>query len=138
MRGPANMPYIPMACPEEGEFIAWKKCYYLVTASVKDDEFTVFSTKECIVKLKIPAHALRSSGLGRKCRASEAIVLAIQDIHGKDLGADIDVFSGYDQACKYRIGETVKPRILPFDHNRWKECAAGIHFFINRNEAVRY
>lgn len=25
-----------------------------------------------------------------------------------------------------------------FDKNRWNECAAGIHFFINRQEAVNY
>lgn len=25
-----------------------------------------------------------------------------------------------------------------FDENRWNECAAGIHFFITREEAVRY
>lgn len=138
MRLPENMPYIPMVCPEEGEFIAWKKCYYLVRASLKDDGFTCFDTKGCIVKLKIPAHALRSSSFGRKCRASEAIVLAIQDIHGKDLGAGIEAFSCYDGQFKYHVGETVKPHRAPFDPDRWRECASGIHFFINRQEAVRY
>ena len=24
------------------------------------------------------------------------------------------------------------------DENRWKECARGIHFFINRQEAIDY
>ena len=128
---PKNMPYIPMVCPEEGEFIAWKKCYYSIDG-------TEDMIKGCIVKLKIPANALRSSALGRKCRASEAIVLAIQDIRGKDLGVGIEAFSEYDQDFKYRVGETVKPRLAPFDRDRWRECSAGIHFFINRQEAVRY
>lgn len=127
---PKNMPYIPMVCPEEGEFIAWKKCYYDI-----DD---VGSIRPCIVKLKIPAHARRSSSLGRKCRASEAIVLAIQDKNGKDLGNNIEAFSEYDQHFKYHVGETVKPRLAPFDSDRWRGCASGIHFFINRQEAIRY
>lgn len=132
---PENMPYIPMVCPEEGEFIAWKKCYYSVESTTTH---SVYNLKTCIVKLKIPAHALRSSALGRKCRASEAIVLAIQDMHGKDLGTDIEAVSEYDENFKYHVGETIKPRLLPFDRNRWRECSAGIHFFINRREAVRY
>lgn len=130
MSCPKNMPYIPMVCPEEGEFIGWKKCYYDI-----DD---VGSIRPCIVKLKIPAHARRSSSLGRKCRASEAIVLAIQDKNGKDLGNNIEAFSEYDQRFKYHVGETVKPRLAPFDSDRWRECASGIHFFLNRQEAVRY
>ena len=135
MSCPKNMPYIPMVCPEEGEFIAWKKCYCTVKSTMTH---SVYNLKTCIVKLKIPANAIRSSSFGRKCRASEAIVLAIQDIHGKDLGAGIEAFSEYDQNFKYRVGETVKPRLAPFDRDRWRECSAGIHFFINRQEAVRY
>ena len=131
---PKNMPYIPMVCPEEGEFIGWKKCYYAVESTIYGSD----NVKGCIVKLKIPANAIRSSSLGRKCRASEAIVLAIQDIRGKDLGVGIEAFSEYDQHFKYRVGETVKPRLAPFDRDRWRECASGIHFFMNRKEAVRY
>jgi hypothetical protein len=131
---PKNMPYIPMVCPEEGEFIGWKKCYYAVESTIYGSD----NIKGCIVKLKIPAHALRSSSLGRKCRASEAIVLAIQDLHGKDLGVGVEAFSEYDMRFKYHVGETVKPRRPSFDPDRWRECSAGIHFFINRREAVRY
>lgn len=28
--------------------------------------------------------------------------------------------------------------VADFDENRWNECAPGIHFFITRDEAVRY
>ena len=34
------------------------------------------------------------------------------------------------------VGETVS--VSDFDENRWNECSTGIHFFITRDEAVRY
>lgn len=125
-----NMPYIPMVCPEEGQFIGWKKCW--VNVSVGSN-----AHKEVIVKLLIPARARRSSGLSRKCRASEAIVLAIQDINGKDLGTNVVAVSKHDSRFAYIVGETVTPS-GPFYTDRWIECAPGIHFFMNRREAVMY
>lgn len=35
------------------------------------------------------------------------------------------------------VGETVTPT-EPFDDDRLKDCASGIHFFITRQEAVNY
>lgn len=55
-----NVPYTPMACPDEGEFTGWKKC--------KSDR---------IVKLKIPEDARRSSASRRKCRCDKAEVIEI-------------------------------------------------------------
>jgi uncharacterized protein YjbI with pentapeptide repeats len=125
-----HMPYIPMVCPEEGQFIGWKKCR--VSVGVGENAY-----KDVIVKLLIPARARRSSGFSRKCRASEAIVLAIQDINGRDLGTDIVAVSKHDSHFGYRVGETVTPA-APFFTDRWIECAPGIHFFMNRREAVLY
>ena len=81
-----------------------------------------------IATLKIPSHALRSNGTGRKCRASEAIVLECHT------GAR----SLHDPTFEYCVGATVKPSNGAFDTNRWNECATGIHFFLTRAEAEAY
>lgn len=115
--GAKNIPYIPMACPDSGAFTAWKK------AMGK------------IVKLLVPEDAKRSSATGRKCRCDKAVVLAIENIDGTDSGLS-SVASGYDPKFLYTINETVK--VPDFCEDRFLECAAGIHFFINRQEAVEY
>ena len=109
--------YFPICCPEYGAFIAWKKA------------------NNMIVKLQIPENAKRSSAFGRKCRASKAVCLAIQDIGGKDSGMT-EICSNYDNSFIYRVGKTVE--VANFDDDRTHECAPGIHFFITRQEAVDY
>ena len=69
LRNAKNVPYIPMICPEEGEFIGWKK------ASASNGEGV-------IVKLEIPASAKRSSATSRKCRCNKAKVLEIYNLYG--------------------------------------------------------
>jgi len=51
--------------------------------------------------------------------------------------ADLDeIASDYDDDFIYKVGEAVtEPK---FYEDRFKECAEGIHFFINRQEAVEY
>ncbi len=112
--------------PDEGDIIGWKKAYV-------DDTML---PKPVIVKLLIPADAQRSNGTGRKCRASTARVLDLQDKQGNSLPPDTTAYSGYDTDFTYKKGETV--HVENFDTNRWKECAPGIHFFITRIEAVEY
>ena len=112
-----NIPYIPMACPDSGAFTAWKK------AMGK------------IVKLLVPEDAKRSSATERKCRCDKAVVLAIENIDGTDSGLS-SVASGYDPKFLYTVNETVT--VPNFCEDRFLECAAGIHFFINRQEAVEY
>ena len=111
-----KLPYIPMACPETGSFIGWK------------------SARHYIVKLQIPEDALRSSFAGRKCRCNKALVLAIENMdgHPSDLKS---VCSDFDESFVYTVGEVVES---DFCMDRFVECAAGIHFFINRQEAVQY
>ena len=109
--------------PDEGDVIGWKKAF-------ADDDTPV------IVKLLIPADAKRSNSTGRKCRASTARVLDLQDKQGNSLPPDTTAYSSYDPDFTYKKGETV--HVEDFDTNRWDECAPGIHFFITRIEAVEY
>ena len=119
--GIKNMMYIPMACPEEGSFIGFKKA--------------VYADKYYIVKLKIPADALRSSATSRKCRCNKAKVLEIQNIDGSKANIDV-VHSIYDPSFQYKTGQIVEePK---YDDNRFNVCSKGIHFFINRQEAVDF
>lgn len=112
-----EVPYIPMVCPEEGDFIGWKKA---------DDK---------IVKLHIPQDALRSSATTRKCRCNKAEVIAIYNLDGTEAG-ETTCHSDYDSSFIYEVGKTVE--VTDFDEDRWNECAKGIHFFINRQEAINY
>ena len=112
--------------PDEGDIIGWKKAW-------TDNEMP---PTPVIVKLLIPADAQRSNATGRKCRASTARVLDLQDKQGNSLPPDTTAYSGYDTDFTYKKGETV--HVENFDTNRWNECAPGIHFFITRIEAVEY
>lgn len=115
--GANNIPFIPMTCPDTGTFVAWKKA------------------NGYIVKLEIPADARRSSATGRKCRCDKAKVIEIQELDGSPSELT-EVASGYDRNFVYRVGEIAEePK---YDEDRWRECAPGIHFFINRQEAVDY
>lgn len=109
--------------PDEGDIIGWKKAY-------------IYDTMQVIVKLLIPADAQRSNGTGRKCRASKARILDLQDKQGNSLPPDTTARSAHDPDFTYKKGETI--HVENFDTNRWNECAPGIHFFITRIEAVEY
>lgn len=112
-----NLSFIPMSCPDNGSFTAWKKA------------------NGYIVKLLIPEDARRSSATGRKCRCDKAIVVAIETING-ELSELKEIASDRDGTFIYTVGETVtEPN---FCEDRFIECAEGIHFFINRQEAVDY
>ena len=117
LTGAKNIPYIPRACPDSGAFIAWKK------AGGK------------IVKLLIPEDARRSSATGRKCRCDKAVVIAIENLDGTAPGI-ASVASNRDRNFIYTVGKTVS--VPDFCEDRFQECADGIHFFINRQEAVEY
>ena len=112
-----NTAFFAMTCPEEGEFIGYKKC-----------------AEEKIVKLLIMEEAKRSSATSRKCRASKVKVLEITNIENTEKYET--AVSKYDANFTYKVGETIE--IKDFDEDRWSECSAGIHFFITREEAVQY
>ena len=121
LRSAKNVPYIPMVCPEEGDFIGWKKA-----EGNKD---------KVIVKLHIPSDAKRSSATTRRCRCSKAEVIAIYNLDGTEEG-ETTCHSDYDNSFIYEVGKTVE--VTNFSEDRWSECAKGIHFFINRQEAIDY
>ena len=117
LRGAKNIPFIPYACPDVGSFIGYKKA------------------KNLIVELEILSDAKRVSATGRKCRCDKAKVLSIQNIDGT-ISHKQSVKSDYCEDFVYKVGEIVK--VDNFDEERWNECSSGIHFFINRQEAVNY
>ena len=127
LSGAKNTPYIPMVCPEEGKFIGWKK------AEVQEEEENHY--RKVIVKLEIPASAKRSSATSRKCRCNKAKVLEIYNFDGT-VAKERKCYSDYNNDFIYEVGKTVK--VDDFCKNRWNECAQGIHFFINRQEAINY
>ena len=122
LRGIKNL-NCPIACPEEGSFIAFKKAYNAI------------HSRCYIIKLEIPNDALRCSATSRKCRCSKAKVISITNVDGTEANVDA-AYSGHDSEFEYRVGEIVK--VDNFDTDRWHECAPGIHFFITRKEAVDY
>ena len=117
LRGAKNIPFIPYACPDFGMFIGFKKAH------------------GHIVVLEIPEDARRLSATGRKCRCDKAKVLQIQKLDGAESGLT-EIASDYSSEFIYRVGKTVF--VPDFNEDRWNECSTGIHFFINRQEAVEY
>ena len=113
---------IPMACPEKGSFIAWKKLR------------SRFCCKQYLVKLEIPADARRFSATSKKCRCDKAKVLEIINVETDE---NVKEVINYNYAkCVYRVGEMVYPD--SFDEDRWNECSNGIHFFIDKKDAINY
>ena len=116
LNGAKNVPFIPLACPSEGSFVGWKKV----------DNY--------IIKLFIPKDAKRSSATTNKCRCDKAKVLEITNLETNE---HTDEVINYNYAkCVYKVGKMVYPD--KFDDNRWNECSNGIHFFVNKQEAIKY
>ena len=115
--GAKDIPYIPLSCPSDGAFIGWKKvkCY--------------------LIKLEIPEDARRISATTRKCRCDKAKVLEVTNINTNEQVSEI-INESYNQLTHYKVGEMVYPD--KFDDNRWNECSNGIHFFINKQDAIDY
>ena len=105
-----------LACPEKGSFIAYKKA------------------NGCIIKLLILEDSKRSSATTVKCRCDKAKVLDIENI--KTGLKVMEVRSNYDSKFIYRVGEIVS--VDNFDDDRWNEYSTGIHFFMNRENAMNY
>lgn len=116
VKGVKNLPYIPMTCPDDGEFIGYKKA------------------SGFILELLIPSDALRSSSTDRRCRCSKAKVLSVTNKQGQP--QDItEVPSSLDNTFIYHVGEMIHS---DFDDNRFLINGKGIHFFMEREEAVEY
>lgn len=103
--------------PQDGTLTVWKK-----------------ARGNKIVKLLIPDDSRRTASLlGRKCRTERAKVLSIVD----DMGKSIDLASSMHHFnFKYKVGEYVIEK--DYDDDIRVECAAGIHFFLTKEEAEKY
>ena len=117
LRDAKNILYIPLECPSEGSFIGWKKI------------------NKILIKLEIPEDARRSSATTKKCRCDKAKVLGFYDLNSTELNIDKIINNSYN-TCEYIKGEIVYPD--SFDEDRWNECSHGIHFFINKQDAINY
>ena len=115
--GAKNIPHIPYACPSDGAFIGWK------------------TVDHKLIKLEIPEDARRCSATSQKCRCDKAKVLSITNLDGEN---PIDEILNTSQKIPllYKVGEIIYPD--SFDDNRWIECSHGIHFFINKQDAIDY
>ena len=113
----ANLGYVSINCPSDGAFIGWKK------------------VQDKLIKLLIPEDAKRCSATTYKCRCDKAQVLAITSLDEK-LSFDSVINVAYTPNIKYEVGKMVYPD--KFDDDRWNECSNGIHFFINKQEAINY
>lgn len=124
-----NVPYIPMVCPDEGEFVGYKKAWTIDNGM----RYLV------LITLRIPADASRSSGFGRKCRCSKAIVEKMEWISPEAHSHPSVPMarSIFDEHFIYTEGKEVTPR-LGFCEDRWNVCSGGIHFFMNKREAIEY
>ena len=102
--------------PEEGAFIAWKKC------------------KNSLVKISIPKEAKRTSNLkDRKCRAEFVDVIQIIDLNTKKR---IKTTNGLYNNIVYEVGK--RTIADSFDPDFTVDCSHGIHFFITKQEAMEF
>ena len=87
-----------------------------------------------ILELLIPGSARRTSSLiGRKCRATEALVVGVAHGEANDTGI---YRSLHCSDFTYEVGKMAfEPS---FDPDIRVECTAGIHFFMTKEEAIDY
>ena len=105
-------------CPQEGAFFAYK------------------ATANYLLKLQIPADALRTSAIaGRKCRASKAHVIAFFEKDGIPSTATSDV-ARHTSAFVYNLGQVAVPD--SYDADPRLECTSGLHFFMTLEEAQEF
>jgi hypothetical protein len=83
-----------------------------------------------LVELAIPRDAARLNGYGsRKCRAEYAVVVS----------APAGAYSQHaGREFPYVVGATVRPVGAEYNPDPREVCAAGIHFFLTREEAEEY
>lgn len=83
--------------------------------------------------LKIPKGAIVYSNNLFKCRTNKAEVLDIEKYTDCN---DFVFCSSYDSKTEYKLGK--KFNIKNFSYNSTLECAEGIHFFLNKEDALEY
>jgi hypothetical protein len=112
-----NTRFFRLPCPESGAFLGWK-----------------IGANRRLIRLLIPADARRTAATGYACRCDKAKVLSIRS---EDDTVSYDWASAtVDDKFIYRTGEWVYPH--DFNPYRWVEDAPGIHFFLERQQAIDY
>ena len=106
-----------MHCPETGPILGYKKC-----------------VNDRVVQLLIPADAKRTSATLPSCRCSKAKVLSIKNFDETEEFEE--AWSLVDENFVYRKGQWVE--VKDFNEDRWMDSTTGIHFWMNRNEALGY
>ena len=102
--------------PEQGSFIAWKKC------------------KNAIAMIEIPNEAKRTSNIkNRKCRAEFIRVIDMWDLEGNQISK---AFGMRDSNLIYETGTIVKSD--SYDDDFKEDCSHGIHFFVTKQEAIEW
>ena len=112
--------------PQNGEFQFWKK--------VKRP-----GGQRAILLMLCPAHSQRVNAYSsRKIRVEIAIPMEAYDMEGKPIIDDSAVFisATYYKTEEYIIGAPIE--IKDFDNDKTKECAAGIHGFLTKEEAIEW
>ena len=112
-----NTKWFRLYCPEEGAFLAYKKCMY-----------------GRLVQLLVPADARRTSATMNCCRCDKAKVLTIKSFDYKE--SYDEAWSMVDEDFVYRVGEWVEAK--NFNPDRWYDSTGGIHFWMTREEAFAY
>ena len=119
---------IRYGCPAKGSFIGYKQAY--ASNTVRE--------REVIVVLEIPEDAKRVSSLEEnKCRCDKAKVLRFEEPSTGEELTDVDKCASIHYGhCEYVVGEIVYAD--DFDDDPTHTCSHGIHFFVNRWDAVNY
>jgi hypothetical protein len=112
-----NTRFFRLACPATGAFLGWK-----------------IGANRRLIRLLIPADARRTSATGYACRCDKAKVLSIKSIDGT-VSYEWASATVNDQFI-YKAGEWAYPH--DFNPYRWVEDAPGIHFFLERQQAIDY
>lgn len=109
-------------------FIGYKAVEYSTTKTENGKDYAILA-------VQIPAYAQRVCATGYKARADQVRVLEAEDVEGHPLPIDITYYSGFYGAA-YRFGETVHAD--KFDPNPLQGCTNGIHFFLDKQDAIDY
>lgn len=111
--------------PSDCDFVGWKV--------IKDAQ----TQPLYLVKLLIPKDAKVSSWIGDKVRADRAYVLNIYNQDGKEVQeVTAKCAINDDIITTYTVGKYVYPDSFDDDHRN--VCSNGIHFFLDKQEAIDY
>ena len=108
-----------MHCPETGPILGYKKC-----------------VNDRVVQLLIPADAKRTSATRPSCRCSKAKVLFDKKVFDETEEFE-EAWSLVDENFVYRK-RTVGRGEKIFNEDRWMDSTTGIHFWMERKEALSY